>query len=243
MIKVSLVGTGAVSTQLQHIFKKTAQIEVVEILASREHFDISLANDIPDVYIIAVSDDAIIDVSKKIKNSRKLIVHTSGSVPLNALPKEIRRGVFYPLQTFSKDRKISFEQIPICIEAEHEKDLVLLNKLGHLISTQVLKISSEQRKTIHLAAVFVNNFSNHMFHLASEICTKNDVPFDILKPLIQETVAKIQLLSPLQAQTGPARRNDTQTIERHLNQLNNKTHELVYEVVTNSIKETYEKKL
>jgi len=243
MIKVSLVGTGAVSTQLLRVFEKTKLIKVVEVLASRGNFNEAIANDKPEIYIIAVSDDAISEVAKKLKDTNKLVVHTSGSVHLDALPHEVRGGVFYPLQTFSKEREVNFEQIPICIEAKQERDEVLLKKLGSLISKQVFEITSEQRKTIHLAAVFVNNFSNHMFQLASEICSENEVSFDLLKPLIEETVAKLQYLSPLNAQTGPAKRNDQQTIERHLNQLDNKTHKMVYEVLTNSIKETYGKKL
>ena len=255
MIKVTLVGTGTVSQHLLRVFSTTNGVEVLDVLPSRED---AISKALPpafkqgkqehkteqaDIYIIAVSDDAISSVSEQLTYSNKIIAHTSGSVSMDALPKGIRRGIFYPLQTFSKGRKVNFKTIPICIEAEKRGDLELLRKLAESVSESVFEISSEQRKSLHLAAVFVNNFTNHLYQIGNEFCEENGVSFDILKPLIAETIEKLDSLSPLEAQTGPAKRNDQKTIGRHLGQLNNKTHKEIYQMLTESIKETHGKKL
>jgi len=138
---------------------------------------------------------------------------------------------------------VDFKTIPICIEAEKKEDLELLHRLASSVSESVYEITSEQRKSLHLGAVFVNNFTNHIYQIGSEICEENEVPFNILKPLIKETVEKINSFSPLDAQTGPAIRNDKETIRRHLKQLENKTHQEVYKILTKSIQETYGEKL
>jgi len=255
MIKVTLVGTGTVSKHLEQVFSKTDGVEVTQVISSRgkalskvlqnfqkkkkEGHEFEQSN----IYIIAVSDDAILSVSEQFNKSNSLVVHTSGSVSMDTLPKGIRSGVFYPLQTFSTGKKVDFKTIPICIEAEKIEDLELLRELAKSISESVYEISSEQRKSLHLAAVFVNNFTNHIYQIGSEICEQNKVPFDILKPLILETVEKIDSLSPIDSQTGPAKRSDEKTIERHLKQLTNKTHQEVYQILTKSIKETYGEKL
>jgi len=243
MTKVTLVGTGKVSSHLEEVFKKAERVDLIEVLSSRKNDIEDRILDNSDIYIIAVSDDAISSVSEQFKKTNKLIVHTSGSVSLNALPDEVKRGVFYPLQTFSRGRKVDFKTIPICIEAEKKEDLELLHRLASSVSESVYEITSEQRKSLHLGAVFVNNFTNHIYQIGSEICEENEVPFNILKPLIKETVEKINSFSPLDAQTGPAIRNDKETIRRHLKQLENKTHQEVYKILTKSIQETYGEKL
>lgn len=243
MIKVILVGNGNVSHHLQDIFRKTEKVELIDVLSSRGKTPIQTQDSLVDVYIIAVPDDAIEAVSNRFKNSDKLVVHTSGSVSIAALTEVIRSGVFYPLQTFSKNKSVDFETIPICVEATEPKDLILLKKLAAAISDKVYEINSVQRKSLHLAAVFVNNFTNHLYHIGSEICQEQQVPFEILKPLISETAAKIDSLLPIQAQTGPARRNDQKTIKKQLEQLQNKNHKEVYQLLTDSIKATYGEKL
>ena len=244
MIKVTLVGKGNVSSHLEKVFENSKDVHLVNILSSRgNEIKKALQTESTDIYIIAVSDDAIDVVSQQFMNSEKIIVHTSGSVSMQTLPEGIRRGVFYPLQTFSKNRKIDFKSIPICIEAEKSEDLKLLHKLATSISESVYEISSVQRKSLHLAAVFANNFTNHLYHIGNDICQANGVSFDILKPLILETSEKINELSPIEAQTGPAKRNDEKTIKKQLNQLQNHTHKEVYKTMTKSIIETYGKKL
>lgn len=247
MINVTLVGTGNVSSHLQGVFEKAENISLVEVISSREkQLKTALSKErklLDHIYIIAISDDAIYSVSKQFIKSNSLVVHTSGSVAMSTLPEEVRRGVFYPVQTFSRGSIVNFKTIPICIEAEKIEDLELLRKLADSISESVFEISSAQRKMLHLAAVFVNNFTNHLYHIGNEICEENQIPFDILKPLILETAVKIDRLAPSKAQTGPARRNDGKTIEKHLDQLENKTHQQLYQILTKSIKEYYGEKL
>jgi predicted short-subunit dehydrogenase-like oxidoreductase (DUF2520 family) len=234
MISVAIVGLGNVSSHLYNAFKTTGTVHVAQY-SSRDLENISKV----DVVIIAVSDDAIVEVSTKIEAS--LVTHTSGSVHISSLNTKGNKGVFYPLQTFTKDKNIDFKNIPICIEAENKKDLQLLERLASIISDQVFHINSEQRSSLHISAVFVNNFVNHMYVIAEDICKQHSVPFEVLQPLIRETSEKILSISPKEAQTGPAKRNDIQTIQKHLHLLNEQQKEL-YSKLTQSI-QSYGKKL
>lgn len=139
------------------------------------------------------------------------------------------------MQTFSKNKAINFNKIPICIEAESDQDYLLLEKIAQSISNQVLKINSDQRKSLHVSAVFVCNFVNHLYQIGHEICTEHEVPFEILHPLIEETANKIKQLNPKDAQTGPAKRKDSITINEHLYFLQNDTHKEIYKLLTKSI--------
>jgi predicted short-subunit dehydrogenase-like oxidoreductase (DUF2520 family) len=188
-----------------------------------------------DLYIIAVSDNAIAEVAEKLPFKNRLIVHTSGSIALDALGKNNRNGIFYPLQTFSKNKPIAFTTIPICLEAEAQSDYELLHKVAQSISNAVFKMDSEQRKSLHVAAVFVCNFVNHLYQIGNELCDAHQVPFEILKPLIKETAEKIQNHSPKTAQTGPASRNDTTTIAAHQSFLNDANQKNIYKLLTESI--------
>ncbi|WGK94291.1 MULTISPECIES: Rossmann-like and DUF2520 domain-containing protein [Flavobacterium] len=246
MTKVSIIGSGNVARHLIHAFQSNSEIELVQVFArnkkSLTHLldSNSVTSDYTqlqaaDVYIIAVSDDAIAEVSSQLPFENQLVVHTSGTVPLTTLESKNRRGVFYPLQTFSKDKAVNFKTIPICLEAENEKDLQTLNQIASTISDAVYQINSEQRKALHVAAVFVNNFVNHLYQMGSEICDNNNVPFEILKPLIQETANKIVSLSPKEAQTGPAKRNDLTTIEAHQQFLTDENLSTIYTLLTQSI--------
>tara|TARA_R100000789_G_C2969663_1_gene140357 strand:+ start:81 stop:776 length:696 start_codon:yes stop_codon:yes gene_type:complete len=227
MITILIVGKGNVATHLYTAFLKVSHIEVTQI-SSRKLDQISST----DVTIIAVSDDAISEVSAKIKNS--FVVHTSGSASIYDLENKGRKGVFYMLQTFSKDKKIDFTKVPFCLEAENEKDFKLLEDIAKSIGENIYSINSNQRKILHVAAVFANNFTNHMYKISNDICEENDVPFEILHPLIFETSEKIKSLSPKKAQTGPAKRNDQKTIKNHLNLLDSKQQE-IYKLLTKSI--------
>lgn len=248
MIRVTLIGTGNVASHLNNVFERSDEVSVNQMLSSRGNLSSKIDRQVndnqeSDIYIIAVADDAIAAVSHSLSNSSKIIAHTSGSVSMSALPKGTRRGVFYPLQTFSKERKVDFQDIPICIEVEKKEDLKLLEKLAVTISGSVHKVNSEQRKSLHLAAVFVNNFTNHLYHIGNKICELNELSFDVLKPLIAETANKISSLPPIDAQTGPAKRADHKTITNQIDQLKNQNHKEIYKVLTASILNTYGKKL
>jgi predicted short-subunit dehydrogenase-like oxidoreductase (DUF2520 family) len=227
MISVLLVGKGNVASHLKTAFLNADTIRVTQI-SSRQLEIIPQA----DITIIAVSDDAITEVSSKIKNN--FVVHTSGSVAMNDLKNNSRKGIFYMLQTFSKDKIVDFSEVPFCLEAEHIEDYKLLEKLAKSIGKKIYSISSKQRKTLHLAAVFVNNFTNHLYKIGNDICKENKVPFEILQPLIKETASKIEHLSPKEAQTGPAIRNDKKTIQNHLNLLD-QNQQKIYKTLTKSI--------
>jgi predicted short-subunit dehydrogenase-like oxidoreductase (DUF2520 family) len=125
--------------------------------------------------------------------------------------------------------------VPLCLEAENESDLKILNELAKSVSDKVFEVDSDQRKSLHVAAVFVSNFVNHLYKLGSDICIEHKVPFEILKPLILETAKKVQLLSPNEAQTGPAKRNDTTTINKHLAILTDENQKEIYKLLTKSI--------
>ena len=234
MISVVIIGSGNVATHLAATFLKVDTIAMTQINSRN-------LNSIPpaDVTIIAVSDNAISEVSSKITNS--FVVHTSGSVTMDALKNTGSKGVFYPLQSFSKEKTVDFTQIPFCLEAENKDDLSKLETLVSFLNGKIYHINSEQRKSIHVAAVFVNNFTNHMYTIADDICKQYDVPFEILAPLIEETSLKIKNLSPKEAQTGPAKRNDTETIQNHLNLLS-RAQQDIYLKITQSILD-YGKKL
>ena len=250
MAKVIIIGSGNVAQHLIVAFQNSqnsgAEIDLVQVF-SRQKESIShlLALDKitdnfdtlteSDLYIIAVSDDAIADVSSLLPFKNRLVVHTSGSIPLDSLNENNRKGVFYPLQTFTKNKDVDFRIIPICLESENATDFQLLEKVAKTISDKVFAINSEQRKALHVAAVFVNNFTNHLYQIGNEICQENQVPFEILKPLIAETAQKIMVLSPDEAQTGPAKRNDSVTIEAHEAFLSDENHLKIYKTLTQSI--------
>src|SRR5690606_28131010 len=184
MIKVSIIGFGNVAQHLTAAFEQSAAVELVQVYSRNK---ISVPNSIidlnnlavADVYIISVSDTAIAEVSSQLPFTNRLVVHTSGSMPLLETDSKNRRGVFYPLQTFSKERKVDFKSIPICIEAEFSEDLIVLKKLAKALSDSVLSINSTQRKALHVAAVFANNFTNHLLSIAEDICIQNKIPFNI----------------------------------------------------------------
>lgn len=251
MIKVVLLGYGNVNSHLLRALHKREGVSVIQVFNRNLKNLMFPYNSIPftdeinnimdaDVYIIGISDDAIGPFSEDLSLKNKLVVHTSGGVSMDRLSGKNRRGIFYPLQTFSKQREVNFENIPICIEAENAADLELLGSLGKAISEVVVEISSEKRAKLHLAAVFVNNFVNYLYLIGEDILNEDEISFDLLKPLIQETAAKIENLSPEAAQTGPAKRNDIKTIEKHLHLLENSPYKEVYAMFTEQLKKHWE---
>jgi predicted short-subunit dehydrogenase-like oxidoreductase (DUF2520 family) len=155
---------------------------------------------------------------------------------MEVLKQYPRHGIFYPLQTFSKQKKVDFEEIPICLEANKYEVLQQLERLAGSLSRKVYFLDSKQRKAIHLAAVFACNFTNLMYRIAEDLVTESDLNFDILRPLIKETAAKVQEHSPREVQTGPAARNDRKIIEEHLKALeNHPEYKEIYQLLTTEI--------
>jgi len=250
MIKIILLGAGNVGHHLSKAFDKSTEIDLVQWYSrdnskvSYNDIDTEIINDLSkiksaDIYVISISDSYVGEISEKLNVSEKLVVHTSGSLDLSIIDKKNRRGVFYPLQTLSKNKEIELAKVPICIESENNKDLVLLETISKYIGCKTYKIDYNERKILHLAAIFSNNFVNHMFTIAKEILDDKNLDFNILKPLINETVDKIHKLDPENAQTGPAIRNNNEILLNHINTLKKDDHKKLYELMTKLIKDKY----
>jgi len=246
-LKIVIVGAGNVAWHLAKELQKNDQ-EILQIYNRSVGSAISLArrlkcdftssvddlNKEADLYILAVTDSAISEVSKSLMLNNKLIVHTSGAIEKDCIEHE-RSGVFYPLQTFSKEKSLNFKNIPFCIEATKSEDYNTLMRLATLLSPIVYNINSHQRKVLHVAAVFACNFSNFMYMMADDILQKEQIPLEILQPLIKETASKIKKLKPKEVQTGPAVRRDKSTIDAHLNYLEKGAHFDIYKILTETI--------
>ncbi|MDX1652800.1 MAG: DUF2520 domain-containing protein [Brumimicrobium sp.] len=186
-----------------------------------------------DLIIVCVSDSVLNEVIGQFPNTVP-VVFTSGGISLKDFNGRQNIGVFYPLQTLSKEHSTDFSKIPLLIESDNKTFEEQLLILGKKISKTVRITSSEERLHLHIAAVFANNFTNHLFALAEKHLKSHGIPFYLLKPLIEETVAKLEYLTPDQAQTGPALRSDTKVMEKHLEQLEGDMHN-IYEILSASI--------
>lgn len=246
---VSIIGGGNVAFHLINALFDNDVIEVKQLCnrsgftSDFDRFAVEKITDLRqlksvDICIIAVKDEAIQLVSSQLPFSDVLVVHTSGNTDIQVIDKKNRRGVFYPLQSFSKSISLNFSDVPVCIEAENQVDLEKLGILALALTEKVYEISSFQRRILHISAVFANNFTNHLVEISQEICKKHEIPFEILQPLLAETFEKLQKTTAFQAQTGPARRGDIPTIENHLALLNG-TKKEIYKIITNSILNTY----
>jgi predicted short-subunit dehydrogenase-like oxidoreductase (DUF2520 family) len=199
---------------------------------------LDFADSSADIIIICVSDDAIEEVAREIAlPENAVIVHTAGSQPVSRLGYAIseQRGVFYPLQTFTKNKRIVFDDVPILIEAEDLHTERILKKLAKSISKNVYCVSSKDRLALHIAAVFACNFTNHLFHVSNEILRKHGFDFELLRPLIAETINKSLDIGPANAQTGPAARRDMETLNRHLEYLEGNKYREVYKLISDLI--------
>ncbi|MFC7358442.1 Rossmann-like and DUF2520 domain-containing protein [Jejudonia soesokkakensis] len=246
MIRVCFLGFGNVNYHLCKAFVGAKDVAVIQVYNRSKMDSVSFLKDIPttttlselkeaDVYIIGIPDNAIASFSEAIPVKNKLVIHTSGGVSITELSENNRRGVLWPLQTFSKSKDVDFKTIPLCLEAEAPTDLELLKRLGNSIAKTIVAISSKERATLHLSAVFVNNFVNHLYGVSETLLRKKNIDFNLLKPLILETATKIETLSPSEAQTGPAKRNDTKTIEKHLHLLEETPYQQLYKTLTQAI--------
>ncbi|MGI4021840.1 MAG: Rossmann-like and DUF2520 domain-containing protein [Janthinobacterium lividum] len=232
-MRITLVGSGNVATHLGATLKNAGH-QIVQVWSQNLQHAALLAYHIKaepiddlkqvsadtDLIIISVKDDAVETVASFIPIKNVLVVHTCGSVSMQVLEKYFTAcGVFYPLQTFSKNRELDFRTVPLCIESTDKNSTDILIDLGRTISNQVSYVGSDQRKILHLAAAFACNFSNHLYSVAADLLQENQLNFDLLRPLILETALKIQSFPPLKVQTGPAVRGDEQTMRAHLDLL------------------------
>ena len=230
---ITLVGAGRLATQLAKalqgaghriasIYSRTChsahklhrQLENNGQIVVTDHLA-----DLPqsDVYIIAVTDTALAEVLSAwpLQTRDKVVLHTAGSLSMDMLKSVSNHyGVLYPMQTFSKERELDFSQITCFIEANDATALETVTSMANAVSRRVELLSSDDRKYLHLAAVFACNFSNHCFALAAEILKQHHMSFDVMLPLIDETVKKVHQFSPRTVQTGPAVRYDENVIRQ-----------------------------
>lgn len=238
-MKVSIVGSGNVGTHLLRALGATA-----EVSAANPRTLSGLDAD-ADVVLIAVSDSAIGEVAAKLSSLDAIVAHTSGSTPIDILRQAgaKRPGVFYPLQTFSRETSLDYSRIPVFIEAENTSDAATLRELALGMTAAVYPADSQSRRRLHLASVLACNFVNHLWALADSELAKSGLSIDVLRPLIEETAAKLERLSPYEGQTGPARRGDTPTIDAHLEMLaDNPQLQNIYRLLSDSITDTYTRK-
>lgn len=191
------------------------------------------------LYIVSLKDAAFVQLLPEIVAGKEeaLWVHTAGSIPMDVWAGRVKRyGVLYPMQTFSKQRTVDFRQIPVFIESNSAEDTRMLKEIASVLSEKVYEATSEQRKSLHLAAVFTCNFTNHMYALAAELLKKYQLPFDVMLPLIDETARKVHELEPRLAQTGPAIRYDENVINNHLQMLSDEPGmQELYRLISESI--------
>lgn len=254
-MKVVCLGSGNVATHLAsalkasgadllQVYSKTlanAQA-LASVLNSQAIDNLEQLNRDADLYLISINDDAIAAVVGQLKGLKGMVVHTAGATSLSVFEEQgfSHYGVLYPLQTFSKSRPVDFSTVPLCLEAGTNDDLQTLHQLAAKLSTLVYEVNSDDRKLLHLAAVFACNFSNHLYHLSAGLLKSKNLSFDLLKPLILETAAKVQNALPYDVQTGPARRGDEETMNRHLALIQEAPILTdIYETLSKSIKKTY----
>ena len=227
--RVAIVGAGNVAWHLAHALK-AAGCEIAQVHSRTVEKGKELAESVSaqwvdalvnikdvDMVLVAVSDDQTVSVCETL-NTDLLVAHTSGTTHLESISRK-KKAAFYPLQTFSKDKDVDLKNIPFCIEATEKYDFKYLENLASKLSNNIQKIGSDQRQTLHLAAVFASNFVNHMYDSAQQILKHSDLNFDLLKPLILEVAEKVQTMDPKEAQTGPAKRQDIATLNTHLDLL------------------------
>lgn len=248
-MNIVFIGAGNLATRLslamaeqgyniiQIYSKKLENAEILGSMLSCEYTDdLSQIKDSADLYIFSVKDTALQECIRSVKPNNALWVHTAGSMPMSVFESHTGRyGVFYPLQTFSKNKKVCFSNIPFFIEANSDEDSRLLMDVASAISQDVRIVTSEQRKYIHLAAVFACNFTNHMYAISEKLLKEHELPFDILLPLIQETADKVMNIPPVIAQTGPAVRYDENVMDKQLSLLADNQLKEIYKLLSKSI--------
>ena len=226
-MNIAIIGKGNLGSHLYEGLKAHAQIQWFG-----RQFPARIE---ADVVLVAVPDTEVPEVCGATGGT--LVAHTAGAV---ALQKGPRCGVFYPLYSFTKGAQVQWSEVPFLVEAEREEDVAVLKKLATILTDKIYEVKTEGRQHLHAAAVMVNNFTNHLYTLASEHCAEKDVPFEVLHPIMKQGPGKAIASSPKQAQTGPAVRGDVQTLERHLATISDPEVKELYRLLSKSIQKTHE---
>lgn len=252
-MKIVIIGSGNLATQLALALNDAGR-DIVQVFSRTEEHARLLADKIgcgytshmeaickdADIYILSVKDDAISQVAATVcqQNTSALFIHTAGSVPMSIFsPFANCYGVLYPMQTFSKNRRIDFRPIPCFIEASDTQSLAAIRSIAKSVSNNVVEVNSERRKKLHLAAVLACNLTNHCYRLAERVLEEEQIDFHLFLPLIEETARKVQHLSPREAQTGPMIRYDTSVMDMQLNLLTDERTRQIYRLMAESIYE------
>ncbi len=248
-MKIVFIGSGNLATRLSLEMQQKG-MEIIQVYSHTENHAERLAKQLAcswtaipneirsdaDLYIFSLKDTALEEVISQIKPNNGLWVHTAGSMPMDVFKGyAVHYGVMYPLQTFSRKRLVNFQVIPFFVEANTSENESRLIQIATKLSGDVRLLSSEKRKSLHLAAVFACNFTNHIYTLAAKVLQKQDIPMEVLLPLIDETAAKVHVMSPKQAQTGPAVRYDKNVIQKHLSMLEDSDLKNIYQLISQSI--------
>lgn len=253
MYKIAMIGAGNVAWHLAPALEERGHL-VSAVYSRRLHHaealcerlyeaeptdSLDFSESAADLFVLSVSDDALPDVVDRLilPEHPLTVVHTSGSRPLSVLRVlEVPHGVFYPLQTFSKNKTLDWRHLPVCVEGNTPDTEERLLQLARSLSKRVYQISSERRRYLHVAAVFACNFTNHMLALAEDLCEQYELDFEMLHPLVGETIEKALRIGARQAQTGPAARGDVEVIEQHLQLLSqDPDKQRIYRLLSESI--------
>ena len=252
-MKAVIIGSGNVATNLARALT-VAGVEIIQVYSHTLGNAAALAgtigakatdklgdiDDRADIYIISVKDDAIANVVESIPDNGALWVHTSGSTPIDVFHGRRKHfGVFYPMQSFSKQIETDFADVPFFIEADSDDTEHAITSVARTLSRRVFKATSEQRRRLHIAAVFACNFANHLWAIADDVLGEAGLPFDVMLPLIRTTVDKLNRLTPAESQTGPAMRRDSKIMQSHIDMLDDDK-KLIYTILSDDIMKRHE---
>lgn len=254
-MKVVFIGAGNLATQLAlslynkaynitQIYSRTTEsaTTLARLVNAEYTTHIEQITSDADIYIFSVKDSVLEELISNINKNNGIWLHTAGSIPLSIFEGKVDNfGVFYPFQTFSKERNINFSEVPIFFEANNAENEQKLEEIASSISNKTFKLDSDRRKYLHLTGVFACNFVNHLYYISENILKVQGIPFSAIVPLIEETASKVKSVNPYHAQTGPAIRMDMNVIDKHLALLTEDRMKEIYEIMSQSIFETYNK--
>jgi predicted short-subunit dehydrogenase-like oxidoreductase (DUF2520 family) len=246
MIKtVAIIGAGNVGLYLYSAFKrKGVDCRIFSRTISSEVEAISEYDGQFDLCLICVPDDVIEALTKALPSCKGIIAHSSGTVSLDTIAKKHpARAIFYPPMSLRPDAETEIEKISFCLEADHEENLLSLEQFSTSLLLNTARLNSEDRASLHLAAVISHNFSNYLYHLSYTVLKEKNLNLELLKPLLEEQVKQINNLDPAERQTGPAKRHDIATMQKHVSLLNDETSKSIYKLISNAILGSYEEKL
>ncbi len=248
-MKVVIIGTGNVATVFGRIIKNTG-FEIVQVFGRNSEHAATLAEEMnstpcsewkdiskeADIYLVALADTALYELDQHLHLTDQLVLHTAGSVSMDVLKNiSVNYGVLYPLQSLRKEMNV-LTQIPLLVEGNNEHAIQAVWDIACRISSNVTFINEEARLKLHVAAIFINNFTNHLYAVTADFCKKEGLNFNLLLPLAAETAKRIEWVSPEQVITGPAIRKDEVTINKHLDLLKDyPSIQKIYRQMTESI--------